>query len=55
MEKLAPFRNEPYTDFSLPANRQAMEAAISRVRSRLGCEYELRIAGERIRTGDILT
>lgn len=55
MEKLAPFRNEPYTDFSLPANRQAMEAAISRVRSQLGCEYELRIAGERIRTGDILT
>jgi len=54
MEDLPAFRNEPHTDFSLPANRRGMEAALSKVRSELGREYELRLAGESIRTGDIL-
>ena len=27
MASLPAFHNEPYTDFSIPANRQAMEAA----------------------------
>jgi 1-pyrroline-5-carboxylate dehydrogenase len=51
---LSEFRNEPSTDFSLPANRQAMEKALEKVRSELGREYRLRIGGEWIATGDKL-
>jgi hypothetical protein len=54
MEKLPAFRNEPYTDFSDPANRRAMDAALSAVRAQLGREYELLIGGERLKTGDLL-
>ena len=49
---LSEFRNEPYTDFSVPANRQAMEKALQQVRSAWGREYPLRIGGERFATGD---
>jgi 1-pyrroline-5-carboxylate dehydrogenase len=52
---LTEFRNEAYTDFSEPANRRAMELALNKVRSELGREYELRIGGESIATGDKLT
>jgi 1-pyrroline-5-carboxylate dehydrogenase len=48
------FRNEPYADFSVPANRQAMEGALRKVRSEFGREYQLRIGGEYIATGDRL-
>ncbi len=51
---LSVFRNEPYADFSVPANRQAMEQALQKVRSEFGCEYQLRISGESIATGDKL-
>jgi 1-pyrroline-5-carboxylate dehydrogenase len=54
MEKLADFRNEPSADFTQPANRQAMEAALRDVRAQLGREYRLRIGGEQIATGDKL-
>jgi 1-pyrroline-5-carboxylate dehydrogenase len=54
MEKLPAFRNEPYTDFSAPRNRRAMEEAQDAVRARFGREYELLIGGERQRTGDLL-
>jgi 1-pyrroline-5-carboxylate dehydrogenase len=50
MERLPEFRNEPYTDFSVPANRQAMEAALVQVRGQFGREYDLEIAGERLTT-----
>src|SRR5258708_2316464 len=46
------FKNEPYTDFSIAANRQSMEAALAKVRSGFGREYDLSIAGERWRTRD---
>jgi 1-pyrroline-5-carboxylate dehydrogenase len=49
---LSPFRNEPYTDFSIAANRANMEAALARVRIQLGRRYKLLIAGERIETSD---
>jgi 1-pyrroline-5-carboxylate dehydrogenase len=52
---LPPFRNEPYTDFSLPANQAAMKEALARVRGQLGREYSLLIAGERIQTSDKLS
>ena len=55
MDSLAEFRNEPYADFSQPANRQAMEKALGEVREQFGSEYRLRIGGEWIATGDQLT
>ena len=54
MEHLPEFRNELYTDFSVPENRQAMEAALAGVRSQFGREYQLRIGSEWIATGDKL-
>jgi 1-pyrroline-5-carboxylate dehydrogenase len=42
------FRNEPFTDFSIPENESAMRAAIEQVRSELGREYPVIINGERI-------
>ncbi len=51
---LTEFRNEPYTDFSVPANRAAMQAALAKVRSEFGSIYRLRIDGEWIPTGDKL-
>jgi 1-pyrroline-5-carboxylate dehydrogenase len=54
METLPEFRNEPYTDFSIPANRRAMEAALAQVRAAFGCEYPLRIGDETTTTGDRL-
>src|ERR1051326_8392963 len=51
---IQPFRNEPVIDFSVPENRRAMEAALAKVRSEFGREYQLRIGGEWIATGDKL-
>jgi 1-pyrroline-5-carboxylate dehydrogenase len=52
---LTDFRNESYTDFNDPSNRQRMLEAIARTRAELGNEYQLRIGGEWIATGDKLT
>jgi 1-pyrroline-5-carboxylate dehydrogenase len=51
---LTEFRNEPYTDFSIPDKRSAMEEALRQVRAEFGREYQLRIGGEYIATGDKL-
>ena len=51
---MMPFRNEPYTDFSSPAIRPSMEQARDRVRRQFGQEYDLLIAGARIRTEEKL-
>jgi 1-pyrroline-5-carboxylate dehydrogenase len=42
------FKNEPFTDFSTPENKAAMEAAIEKVRGELGREYPIVINGEKI-------
>ncbi len=42
------FRNEPFTDFSVEENAEAMRAAIEKVKSESGREYPLVIGGERI-------
>ena len=47
---LPEFRNEPYSDFSQSGTRRRMEAAMEKVRSQLGREYDLLIGGERMRT-----
>jgi 1-pyrroline-5-carboxylate dehydrogenase len=52
--QLREFRNEPYTDFSIPANRKRMEEALAKVRGQLGREYDILIAGEHIRTSEKL-
>ena len=51
-QTLPEFRNEPYTDFSVPANRRAMEAALEKVRAEFGHEYDLLIGGEWVKTVD---
>jgi 1-pyrroline-5-carboxylate dehydrogenase len=47
---LSEFRNEPFTDFSQPANVAAMEQALAAVRAEFGKRYPLIIGGERITT-----
>lgn len=42
------FKNEPFTDFSVEENANAMRAAIEQVRSELGREYPMVINGEKI-------
>ena len=42
------FRNEPFTDFSIPENAAAMLSAIEKVRGELGREYPIVIGGEKI-------
>jgi 1-pyrroline-5-carboxylate dehydrogenase len=54
MLNLPEFRNEPYLDFTQPQNRQAMQQAMEKVRGELGREYDLLIAGERVKTGNLL-
>lgn len=48
------FRNEPYRDFARPENRRAMEEALAEVRAAFGREYELLVAGARLRTSEKL-
>jgi 1-pyrroline-5-carboxylate dehydrogenase len=47
LSQLAPFSNEPYTDFTKPDNAQRMRAALSKIRSEFGREYDLLIGGDR--------
>ncbi|MBV8811411.1 MAG: L-glutamate gamma-semialdehyde dehydrogenase [Acidobacteriaceae bacterium] len=44
---LTEFANEPYTDFTQPDKADAMRAALAKVRSEFGREYDLLIAGDR--------
>lgn len=48
MQSVSEFRNEPFTDFTRPENRSAMQAALAKVRSELGREYPIVIGGERL-------
>ncbi len=50
----AEFVNEPYTDFTQPQNAELMRAALAKVRSEFGKEYDLLIAGERRRSASKL-
>jgi 1-pyrroline-5-carboxylate dehydrogenase len=44
------FKNEPFTDFTKEENKQAMKAALARVKQELGHEYPLHIGADRILT-----
>jgi 1-pyrroline-5-carboxylate dehydrogenase len=52
---LSAFANEPYLDFSKPEIRASAKEALAKVRSELGREHGLWIAGARRQTGDLLT
>jgi len=41
-------------DFSVAANRRAMEAALEHVRAQFAHEYDLLVGGQRIKTADKL-
>src|SRR5688500_12358461 len=49
---LAPFRNEPLTDFSQPAAREAFQAALRRAEADFSRDYPLVIGGEAIWSGE---
>ena len=51
---LATFRNEPYTDFSVPSHRAAMQQALRHVHGQFGREYDLWINGQPRRTAEKL-
>ncbi len=46
------FVNEPFVDFREPENARAMRAALARVATHLGREYDLIIGGRRHKTSD---
>ncbi|TJY42951.1 L-glutamate gamma-semialdehyde dehydrogenase [Cohnella pontilimi] len=48
--ELTPFKNEPFTDFSVPANKADMEAALRKVKSELGRDYPLWIGADKVMT-----
>jgi 1-pyrroline-5-carboxylate dehydrogenase len=49
---LIPYQPEPYEDFTIPLNREKMEAALKKVESELGREYPLFIDGKEVATKD---
>ena len=51
---LAAFKNEVVLDFSQPGNLSAAQAALKRVRAEFDREYDLWVAGESHKTGDLL-
>ncbi len=50
MGPVTTFTNEPLVDFSKPENAEAMRAALAKVRSELGREYDLVIGATRSQT-----
>ena len=49
------FKNEPSVDFTNPENARRMRAAIEKVRSELGREYDLVIGGRHLKTAEKTT
>ena len=49
------FRNEPFTDFSLPENHRAMRHALDQARAELGHTYDLVIGGHATQTATRFT
>ena len=52
---VAQFKNQPPVDFAIEENRQAMQAALEKVRGQLGGHYPLVIGGENINSAARLT
>ena len=47
------FVNEPFIDFSQPANRKRMEEALKTVAGELGREYPMYIGGQKVTTAEM--
>ncbi len=47
---LMPFKNEPFTDFNDPKNKEAFELALEKIKGEFGRHWDLLIDGERIKT-----
>ncbi|MBM6616256.1 L-glutamate gamma-semialdehyde dehydrogenase [Bacillus suaedaesalsae] len=47
---VVPYKHEPFTDFSVEANKKDFEVGLATVESYLGQDYDLIIGGERIST-----
>ncbi|GAK38322.1 L-glutamate gamma-semialdehyde dehydrogenase [Paenibacillus urinalis] len=52
---ISPFVNEPFVNFSLEENKQAMEKAISKVKSELGQNIPLHIGEKKVFTEEVIT
>ena len=52
---LPEFKNEPFTDFSLPESRDRMLSALEKVHSDLGKTYPLIISGDRVNAQETFT
>ncbi len=52
---LLPFTNEPLTDFSIPENKAAFEAALEKVRGDFNKHWDLLIGGERVASDKKIT
>jgi 1-pyrroline-5-carboxylate dehydrogenase len=50
LERIAPFRNERIRNFSDPADRASLEAALERARRAFGRHYPLVVDGQRVET-----
>ncbi len=55
MTDIKPFANEPFTDFSQPAYRDAMKASLERIKQQLGRKIPLHIGSDTIFTDDVIT
>jgi len=51
---ISEFKNTAYLDYSVEANRQAMESALKQVEAQTAREYPLFIDGKDVRTGELL-
>lgn len=49
------FTNEPFTDFTIETNKQAMQTALATVKKELGQEYPLYIGSKKVFTQDQIT
>ncbi|MFD1885837.1 L-glutamate gamma-semialdehyde dehydrogenase [Paenibacillus wenxiniae] len=55
MTDIKPFANEPFTDFSQPAHREAMKASLERIKQQLGRKIPLHIGKEHVFTDEVIT
>ncbi|MGM8212071.1 aldehyde dehydrogenase family protein, partial [Virgibacillus sp. W0430] len=51
---VVPYKHEPFTDYTIEENKQAMLDALKKVEADFGKEYPLIIGGERITTEEKL-
>src|SRR5689334_10282773 len=48
--QITPFKNEPFTNFTIEENKQSMYAALAKVKKELGKKYPIVIGNEKVFT-----